>query len=594
MSRLGNRLRDLAPAARHHPVAASAFGPDSVQVYPRHLRVGEGYAATLVITGYPAEVTPGWLEPLLTYPGRLDVSLHVEPVPPAVAADRLRRQRARLESGRRRDYRHGRLDDPDTEAAAEDAAELAHRVARGEGKLFRVALVITVHAADEDELSEQCGQVRALASSLLVDTHPTTFRAVQGWASTLPLGQDLLGQTRTFDTAALAAAFPFTSPDMPTLDPLNASTDGVFYGLNLTSGSVVVWDRWAQDNYNSVTIARSGAGKSYHTKLDLLRQLYQGGVQAAVIDPEDEYRRLAQAVGGAYLHLGRRGVRLNPLDLPPEGARAADELSRRALFCHTLVAVMLGTVMAPEMKAALDRAIGTAYQHAGFTADPRTWNRPAPLLRDVADALSQDSDPVAVHLAGRLAPYVTGSFRGLFEGPTTVRPDGHLVVFSLKALPDELKAVGTLLTLDAIWRRITDSSTRRRRLVVVDEAWLLLKDGDGARFLYRLAKSARKYWTALAVVTQDAADVLGSDLGRAVIANSATQILLRQAPQAIEQIVDAFNLSGGERAFLLSADRGEGLLASGLHRVPFRALASSAEHSLITTDPAELAELDDA
>lgn len=542
--------------------------------------------------GYPREVGAGWLEPLLTYPGRLDVSLHVEPVPPLVAAQRLRRQLARLESASRADAQRGRLADFAAEAAADDAAELAASLARGHGRLFRVGLYLTVHADDHEGLEAEVQRVRALAASLLLDAQPTTFRALQGWTTTLPLAHDSVRARRVFDTAALAAAFPFTSPD---LQPQVGDTP-VLYGLNAYSSGVVVWDRFAQDNYNSVTIARSGAGKSYFTKLETLRLLYQG-VHVAVIDPEDEYRRLAGAVGGTHIALGAPGTCFNPFDLP-EG-QGEDTLIRRALFLQTLVCAMLGEPLAPAARAVLDRAVLAAYHARGITSDPRTWKRRAPVLADLAtelDRAGKDGTAEAADLSARLAPYVTGSYRGLFAGPTTTRPQGHLVIFSLRDLPEETRTVGMLLALDAIWRQVANPEDRRRRLVVVDEAWMLMRENEGARFLYRLAKSARKHWAGLAVVTQDAADLLGSDLGRAVIANSATQILLRQAPQAIDQIAAAFDLTDGEKAFLLTADRGQGLLcgsATGSDRAAFSAIASGHEHRLTTTDPGELAALDD-
>ncbi|WP_245667953.1 VirB4 family type IV secretion system protein [Actinomadura macra] len=546
-----------------------------------------GVCASFAVTGYPREVGAGWLEPLLTYPGRLDVALHIEPIPPLVAAQRLRRQLARLESASRSNAQQGRLADFAAEAAADDAAELAASLARGHGRLFRVGLYLTVHAAEHQELEAQVQRVRALAASLLLDAQPTTFRALQGWITTLPLGTDTVKARRVFDTAALAAAFPFTSPD---LQPRIADTP-VLYGLNAYSSGVVVWDRFAQDNYNSVTIARSGAGKSYFTKLETLRLLYQG-VHVAVLDPEDEYRRLCHTVGGTHIALGAPGVCFNPFDLP--AGQGADTLIRRALFLQTLIAAMLGEPLTPAARAALDQAVIATYHAAGITNDPHTWTRPAPVLADLTTALGHAGTDEATELSARLAPYVTGSYRGLFVGATTTPPDGHLIVFSLRDLPEETRAVGMLLALDTIWRQVADPAGRRRCLVVVDEAWTLMREAEGARFLYRLAKSARKHWTGLAVVTQDATDLLSSDLGKAVIANSATQILLRQAPQAIDQIVDAFDLTEGEKAFLLTADRGQGLLcgtATGSDRAAFAAIASPHEHRLTTTDPAELAAL---
>ena len=555
---------------------ASPFGPDSVEVRPRALRVGDGWCASMAVTGYPREVARGWLEPLCAHPGRLDVAVHVEPVPADVAAERLRRQLARLESGRRADAAKGRLGDPDVDVAAEDARDLAAGLARGEQKLFRVGLYLTVHAASENALEAECARVRSLCSSMLLDAQPATWRMLQGWTSTLPVGVDGLGQQRSFDTDALAASFPFASAEL-------SATKGVLYGTTANGSGLVLWDRFAQDNHNSVILARSGAGKSYLAKLETLRSLYQG-IEVAVVDPEDEYRRLAETVGGAYVHLGAAGVRVNPFDLQP-GARPTDSdaLTRRALFVHTLIAVLLGEKPDPAGTAALDRGIVAAYESVGITADARSHARPAPLLRDLAAALDSDSAPAAQALAARLAPYVTGTHRDLFAGPTTTQPDGHLVVFSLRDLPDELKAAGTLLTLDAIWRRFSDPQNRKRRLVVVDEAWLLMADPAGAEFMFRMAKSARKHRAGLTVVTQDAADLLGSPLGQAVIANAATQILLRQAPQSIDALTDAFALSAGERAYLLGAGRGQGLLAAGVDRVAFTALASPEEDLLART-----------
>jgi type IV secretory pathway VirB4 component len=488
------------------------------------------------------------------------------------------------------------LEDPLVEAATEDAYELSARVARGEGKLFRVGLYLTVHAASQRALGEEVAALRSLCASLLLDAKHTTYRSLQGWVTTLPMGLDLIDMRRTFDTAALAAAFPFTSPDLPPADPASvAAPSGVLYGYNIGSQGLVHWDRFALDNHNSVILGRSGAGKSYLVKLDVLRSLYRG-IEIHVIDPEDEYARLAAAVGGTQVHLGGAGVRLNPFDLPialrPDGRRTApkDALIRRCLFLHTVISVLLNSELGAGERVALDRGISATYQRAGITADPRTWTRPAPTLADLREALAAAQNPAAGELATRLHPYVDGAFRQLFEGQTTTHPEGHLVVFSLRELPEELKPIGTLITLDAIWRRVSNLAIRHPRLVVVDEAWLLMKQPAGAQFLFRMAKAARKYWAGLTVATQDTADVLSSDLGKAVVANAATQILLRQAPQAIEEISQRFDLSAGERQFLLTADRGHGLLSAGTQRVAFQAIASPTEHRLVTSDPAELAD----
>lgn len=575
------------PPAHADTGVAATVAPSSVEVTPRFLRVGDGYAATLVVTGYPAEVGPGWLEPLLSWPGRLDLSLHIDPLPAPIAAAQLRKQRARLESTRRASAVNGRLSDPYTDAAADDAAELAQRLARGESKLFRVAIYATVHARTETDLVDACAQVKAAAASTLLEVQPATWRHLAGWTSTLPLGHDGLGMSRTMDTHALAASFPFGGPDLPAPLPGDpAQTGGVLYGVNPSSNGIVWWDRYAQDNYNSVVLARSGAGKSYLVKLETLRHLYQG-VQVAIVDPENEYLRLADAVGGTIVRLGAPGVKINPFELPAGDTRPG-ALTRRGLFLHTFVAVLLGHSPPPAEKAALDRAILAVYRQAGITADPATHRRAAPLLKDLAAILSADDDPAARQLAARLAPWVHGSFSQLFDGPSTARLDGHLVVWSLRQLPDELRTVGTLLALDSIWRQVDTPPVHGpapRRLVIVDEAWILMRDGEGAKFLFRLAKAGRKRNTGLTVATQDVADVLSTDLGQAVVANAATQILLRQAPQAIDAVGDAFGLTAGEKRLLLTARRGNGLLISGINRTGLEVIASRREDALASTTP---------
>ena len=575
----------------------AGFAPESLTIGTRHLEIGSDWAATLAVTGYPREVTAGWLAPLLTHPGRVEVAVHIDPVDPVTAATRLRRQLARLESSRLHDTGRGRLPDPHVDVAVEDAAELSARVARAEARLFRVGVYLTVHADTEAELADEVAAVRALAASLLIDTCTLAYRAAQAWATTLPLGLDLIRVRRTFDTTALAAAFPFDSPQLPVADPVQAARpSGVLYGRDAAFGLLFV-DRFAPDahNHNMVVLGRSGAGKSYLVKTEILRSLYRG-IEQVVIDPEDEYRRLAEAVGGIHIRLGAPGQRLNPFDLEihtrPDGRRSApsDALTRRKLFLHALIQVLLGDQTSVQ-RAALDTALTATYTAAGITDDPATWTRPVPTLGGLRDQLARLATPAAEELAAGLHPFVGGgAYAGLLDGPTTTDPEDALVVFSLRELPEELKTIGTLLVLDATWRRVSSPADRRPRMVTVDEAWLLMRQPAGALFLFRAAKSFRKHWAGLTVATQDCADVLSTELGRAIVSNAATQILLRQAPQAMDEVAAAFHLSDGEQHFLLSAARGSGLLTvGGTDRAVFGSLASQGEHTLITTDPSELA-----
>lgn len=571
-------LQDKAPGS-------SLPVPSAVEIGRDWLRAGKCWQRTLAVTGYPREVNQGWLAPLLRAAGELDLTLHIAPVPPQVAAERLRRQRARLESSRRLDADRGRLTDPALATAAQDADELAGALARGESRLLRSGLYLSISASSRQELERRTGQASGLCASLLLHTVPASFRAFDGWLSTLPLGADRLGLARTFDTRSLAAGYPFASADPP-LDE-----NGILYGLTDT-GAPVIADRYAQKNFNSVLLADSGAGKSYAAKLQALRLLYQG-VQVLILDPEDEYRRLCEAVSGAHLPLaGTEAVTLNPLDLPSEKQeeRALDE---RIVFIVDLVELLIGGLDGGEL-AALDRGARGAYQEVGINADPATHDRPAPLLADLARALEADGS-AGEALAQRLYPYTHGSHSHLFKAPTSTRPDGHLVCFSLKGLSERLRPAALMLCLDCIWRSL--EGPLRRRVVVVDEAWELMRsqpvasrEPPGARFLFALAKKARKRWTGLVSITQDPGDLLDSPLGQAVVNNASQHLLLGQSPQAIERVGQAFALTDGERRHLLTCPVGHGLLVLGAgERIPLQVKASRAEHDLISTAPAELA-----
>lgn len=564
-----------APENNQRP-PAGLIGPDAVEIFPRRIRCGDQWLQTLCVTGYPREVKPGWLQPLLAYPGPVDVAVHVEPYPAEIAADRLKRQLARLESSRRLDEKRQRIPDPTLEAAVSDASDLSSRLAKGEERMFRVGLYLTVRAFSEDELDREVKKLKALCASLLLDTRHATFRALEGFITTLPLGVDALSLRRTFDTSALATTFPFGSAEL-------SMSKGIFLGRNQATGGLIFFDRFSHDNHNQVILARSGAGKSFLAKLIVLRSLYEG-IEVLVIDPEGEYKRLADSVGGTVISLGPGGSRLNPLDLP--ATRSADAVAEQALFCHTLIAALLGGA-SPQERAALDHALLSAYERAGITSDPGTHHRSAPLLKDVVSQLGEDD--ISRSLAFRLKPFVSGSHRGLLDRPTTSRPDSHVVVLSLKDVSDELKSAATLMALDAVWRRVR-SGERKPRVVVIDEAWWLLSTGDdlAPRYLQRLAKSARKHYCGLLTITQDVGDVLESPLGAAILSNASSCVVMRQSPQSIDSVAEVFKLSLGEKNLLLSSSVGAGLFIAGDERAPIDVIASEEEHRLAVTGRAEL------
>jgi type IV secretory pathway VirB4 component len=539
------------------------------------MRVGERWCTTVSVTGYPSEVSQAWLSPLLNYAGPVEVSLHVSPQPTDTAASYLKRQLSGFESTRQMDEAKGRLVDPKVKAAASETSDLMDLLARGESRMFWAGIYITVWGDSEDELEAEVRRVRSLAASLSLETARSVLRSFEGWATTLPHAKDYLGVTVPFDTQSLACTFPFASSEID-------QGGGVLYGRNSSSGSLAFCNRFSLDNYNQVVLAESGKGKSYLTKLVALRSLCQD-IEVLVVDPENEYLRLADAVGGTVVRLGPDGDRVNPFDVAPDGTTGA--FFDQALFGQTVIETLVGGLSAGE-KAVLDAAVIDAYRSVGITSDPRTHRRPSPLLSDVADLLSQSED--GSDLAARLRPYVSGGRQGLFDEPTSVWPEGHLVVFALKHLPKELKPTGMLMAIDAIKRRVV-TGERRPRIVVVDEAWQILGMGHAlaAGFLETLARSARKHYCGLTTVTQNIGDVISTDLGRAILTNSSSQVLLGQKPQDLDALSKAFNLSDGECAFLASCDRGQGLLCVGRQRAAIEVLASPSEHPIVTSHPAE-------
>ncbi|MGH8877258.1 MAG: VirB4 family type IV secretion system protein, partial [Stackebrandtia sp.] len=405
-------------AANDRTVECPQWWPDAVRVRPRSITCGAGEAAVLVVVGYPGELGPAWLEPLLAWPGRLDVAMHAEPVAGEVALMRLRKRRARLESARRGAASDGRLDDPQVEAAADDAADLSARIARGQSRLFRLALYLTVHAPDPSGLEAAISQVRSITSSLLLDARSATFRQLPGLITTLPLACDLLGAARTVDTDTIAASFPFASPDPPLPE------NGVLYGVNLLTGSPLIHDRWAQDNHNAIVVARSGAGKSFFAKTELLRHVYDE-TQCTVIDPDGEYVDLAHHVGGSVIEVGKPGVHLNPLDIPAHaGDDCVDALTRRVMFVGTYAATCLRRDLDAGEQAALDTSVLAAYAEAGITADPKTWTRTPPTLVDVDTHLAADTEHGGAQLSSMLRPYIHGGFSHLTHQHTTTSLNG--------------------------------------------------------------------------------------------------------------------------------------------------------------------------
>jgi hypothetical protein len=553
---------------------AGLVAPAAVEEQPLEVRIGIRVARVLGISRYPTRLHPGWLGSLQAFEGDVDVSLHVRPSPSQTVMSFLERRVAELSSTVRLAEEAGRRADPFRRAALADVEELQDRLARGEERLFEASLYLAIWADDEAGLDASTQRLEGLLGARMLHSRRLIFQMEPGLISALPLGLDRVGLRRSLSTTALAATFPFTGNDL-------SENRGLLYGLNPASRSPVVLDRFALENHNAVVFATSGAGKSYLVKVELMRARL-AGIRAQVIDPEGEYASIVEAMGGAVVTV-RPGA---PVGLDPFAIPDGDAGSLTARISSLLTMFdLLGGGLSANQRAAAEDAISFAYATRGFADDGQHHGLTPPVLADVQVRLRhragtangtvrEDLDALAI----RLERYVSGTGRWLFAGGGSV-PDGPLVAFQLEGLPDEDRAPAMFMVLDHLWRGL--SRTSERTLVVLDEAWWLMQYPDTARFLFRLAKTARKRRTGLTLVTQDVTDVLESPLGEPVITNSALQVLMKQAPQAIPRLADLFRLTPAEQSWLLNARPGEGLLLAAGKRVPFEVVASEAEARLV-------------
>lgn len=569
---------------------ADLVAPAAVEVARSHLRLDSQYVRTLVVVGYPRTVSPGWLSPLIDFEAPLEISLHVYPLESAAMIRALSHKLVQLHSSRLLAARGGRLADPEREVAYEDAERLRDALQRGEERVFSVSLYILLRAGSLSALDHLTRQVETVLDGLLAHSRVAVLEQDLGFRACLPQADDTLRVYRNLDTGSLATLFPFASSSL-TMD------QGVLLGIARHNHSPVIVDPFddSLENANLVIFAKSGAGKSYFTKLVLLRSLLRE-VDCLVIDPEDEYARVCQAVGGQMVRLAASSRhRLNPFDLPPvekaNGSR--DGLAQQVASILSLLDLMLaerGETLSVGERAVLDHAVYATYAQVGITADPATHGQPAPLLRDLHRVLADLSDAEARSLAARLRRYVDGSLAGLFDGPTNVIPNRRLTVFSIQALEAELRPLAIHLITGFVWRQARRE--RRPRLLVVDEAWSLMQYPEGGAFLASMARRARKYYLGLVTITQDVADFLDAAHGRTVLSNAALKLLMKQDSTTLDPVVAAFGLSPEERQFLLGAAKGEGLFFARGSHVALQVEASPQEHRLVTTAPRELAERD--
>lgn len=544
----------------------------------QYVQFGNLFAKTLFVYTYPRYLGTNWLSPIINYDVTADIGMYIYPLHNNEVMTDLRKRVSQLESGMRMEAEKGLVRNPELETAVSDIEGLRDVLQRGEIRLFQFALYFTIYAKSAEELTTITKQLESTLGGMLIYTKQTLLQMEQGFSSTLPLGTDELLVTRNLDTGSLSTTFPFTSAELTT-------NEGILYGLNRHNNSLVIFDRFGLENANEVVFAKSGAGKSYTVKLEALRWL-MWGTDIIVIDPENEYKTLAEAVGGSYLNLSLNSdQRINPFDLSPimEGQRGEDVLRSSVVTVHGLLKLMLGGV-SPEEDAVLDRALYECYALKDITPDPETHKNPPPLMGDLQSVLENMTG--AESLVRRLEKYTTGTFAGLFNKPTNFDLNRGFIGFSVRDLEEQLRPIGMYLILGFIWNRVKHDL--RRRLLIVDEAWLLMQNEDSAKFVYSLAKRARKYYLGLTIISQDVEDMISSQYGRAVITNASLTILLKQAPSAADRLAQVFNLTEGEKFLLLEADVGEGLFFAGLNHVAIKIISSYSEDQIITTDPQQL------
>lgn len=554
------------------------IAPGSIEIDFNFVRIDDKYYRTLFVASYPRFVGMNWLSSLINFDATLNISMFVYPTDGKEILDDLRRKITEMEAELSSDIQRRRLVNPATQAKLEDAMNLQADLVKGEERFFQFGLYITISAESKEEVERINKNLEAALGALLIVSKRATLQMEDGFITGLPIGEDRLKVTRNMDTTSLATTFPFVSSDL-------SDDKGVMYGINNHNGSLVIFDRFSMPNYNSVVFAMAGAGKSYMIKLEALRSLMLG-TDVIIIDPENEYKELATAVGGQYIAFGsNEDSKINPFDLALVEEDGENVLNTKVLSLHKLLMVMLGK-LDPIEESILDKAMMGAYRAKGISQDPATQKKEAPLIEDLYKTLIGMEEEKAKSLAARLEKYIKGSFSGIFNQKTTVNLKNKFVVFGVRNLEDSLRPVAMQIILDYIWTVVKNDL--KKRILIVDEAWYLMQHNDSAAFLRGIVKRSRKYYLGVTTITQDVDDFLATPYGKEIVTNSAIQILLKQHPAAIDQIGEVFYLSEGEKQLLLAADKGQGIFFAGQNHVSIQVISSEDEHKLITSDPEEI------
>ena len=560
------------------------LAPSAFSVAPNHIRIGSQYARTIFLATYPRFLHTSWFSPIINLDRVFDISIYTNPKNTAQILKQLRDQLARLEAQVMEESAAGKVRNPLLETAIQDIESLRDRLQQGTDRFFELGVYITFYEGSLQTLDETENKLKGLLEYQLIFSRPATFRMSEGFMSTLPLGSDKLNVYTSLNTEPLSSIFPFVSFDL-------TSDSGILYGINTHNNSLVLFDRFDLENANSVVFGKSGGGKSYTVKLEILRSLVFG-TQVLVIDPEDEYKYLAETVGGSNVKISVNSPNhINPFDLPipKEDESPADVFKSHTLSLTGLFRLMMGD-LTPEESNILDEAIIQTYAIKDIAPESDFTKSEPPILSDFQNVLEGLTG--AESMAVRMKKFTQGTFAGFLNNPTNVALDARFVVFSIRDMEDELRPIAMYLVLNHIWTQVRRNL--KKKIIVVDEAWWLMKYPLGAEFLFNIAKRARKYYLGLTTITQDIPDFMATPQGKSIVTNSSMQILMKQSPAAIEVVKETFNLTDAEKYYLLEARVGFGLFFLGQNHIGIRVVASYAEDQIITSDPRQILEVEKA
>ncbi len=560
------------------------IAPAAFKVTPSYLELGSKFVRSIFVINYPRYISVGWFAPVINYSATMDIGMFFYPIPAEVVLKQLKNKVGVLEAQLIADAEKGAPRDPIRETALQDIEKLRDDLTQGIEKFFQYALYVTMYANSKDELDNLTEKIESLFGGKLVYTKRTLYQAEQGFNSTLPLGNDELMISFNMNSSPVASSFPFISSEL-------TSDEGILYGINRHNNSLILFDRFSLQNANSVVFATSGAGKSYAIKLEVLRSLMMG-TDVIIIDPEKEYKHLSDAVGGTYINISLSSdSKINPFDLPRkvDDMKPADIIRSAVITLKGLMRLMLGNLTHQE-DSIIDRALLETYAKKDITPSSDLSQVEPPLMSDFEEVLSgmEGGDDLVL----RLKKYTEGTFSGLFNSPTNIDLDNQLITFSVRDLEDELRPIAIYTIVNYIWNIVR--SELKKRILVIDEAWWLMQNDDSAKFIYALVKRCRKYYLGVTTITQDVNDFLRSPYGQAIVTNSSLQLLLKQSPASIDVVKKTFMLTEGEKYLLLECGVGEGIFFAGSKHAAIKIVASYTEDQLITSDPKQLLEIEEA